>query len=50
MKYIKQDFSLKYSVCNPLVDLGVGQMPKILFQDMFILHIKLKGMKHTITC
>ena len=50
MKHIKQDFSLKAWVRAPGVDFGGGAEAKIkLFQNMVMLHIKLKLMTFATT-
>ena len=50
MKHIKQDFSLKTWVQSPEVDLGGGAQAKTeLFQNMFMLLIKLKLTMHAAT-
>ena len=47
MKYIKWDFSSKAWINVPWMDSGDGTEAKIhLFQNMVMLHIKLKGMTH----
>ena len=51
MKHIKRDFSLKALVGAPWVDLGGGAEAKIkLFQNMVMLHIKLKLIAQSVTC
>ena len=50
MKHIKWDFSLKAWVRAPGVDFWVGAVAKIkLFQNMVMLHIKLKLMTFAAT-
>ena len=47
MKHIKQDISLKAWARSPEVDLGGGSEAKSeLFQNMIMLHIKLKQTAH----
>ena len=49
MKHIKGDFSLNAWVPTPRVDLGGGTEAKInLFQNMVMLHIKLKLTTHAV--
>ena len=50
MKHIKRDFSLKTWVRSPGMDLGGGAEAKSkLFQNMVMLHIKLKLTMHAAT-
>ena len=50
MKHIKQDFRSKAWVWLPGWTKGVGQRPKLFFfQNMIMLHIKLKGLTHAAT-
>ena len=52
MKHFKQDFSFKGWVRSLGWTLGVGapESENIFFQNMVMLHIKLKGMKPTTGC
>ena len=51
MKQIKQDSGFEGQGSIPCVDLGDWTEDKNhLFQNMVMLHIKLKGIVHTITC
>ena len=51
MKHIRWDFSLNGLGRIGCVDLGCVAEAKIkLFQNMVMLHIKLKGTTHTVTC
>ena len=50
MKHIKRGFSLKTWAQPPWLDLGGGTETKIqVFQNMVMLHIKLKEMTHAAT-
>ena len=46
---VKHDFSFEGQKSIPLEDLAVLVDAKIFFQNMVMLHIKWKGIKHTIT-